>query len=210
MAEFEKVRGQIEGLWDTEVKNAELEGRKAGAAAAVEAVWQAGHKLAGEWDEERAPLRTYKSFLQELKQSVGGAPALLLSPEEWERVLGALGQQTLTAEGRRDGGIIPVHHMTDAELEAWRQSQVSAGADERPGFRVGDTAAPLPGSAQAQADADWQERGVDLAKPEGATHQADWSATGEALRQADLEREADAEKEAHRLADLPPAERSAL
>jgi hypothetical protein len=159
MAEFEKVRGQIEGLWNVEVKGAELEGRKAGAAAAVEAVWQAGARLAGEWDEERMPHQTYKSFLQELRQRVGGAPALLLSPEEWERVQRALEPRPVF--GR------PNFNVEEPMLD------IAPGIDERQGFRVGDVAAPLPDAdpglgevAQAPEDAADAEQRRELERQE--------------------------------------------
>lgn len=292
MAEFEKVRGQIEGLWNAGLADAEVAGRKAGEAAGVERAVQAVAVLIGEhgglgpgafvgelrrrlsaevpeileerftraeWEASRpAPLGA------DLGWHAGEVPGPVEGEErmtaaEWRRRhLGEAQQQSWpeswsgapvpawpdgvphqepgiapayspeTLERRRELGIADVDAVTPRGPEGRQPTEQELWQQRHPGQAPYSLPDPI---AQAQTEAaaadresaarkDWEaglekERTARAAADAAQVYPPDQSATGRALREADLEREAaevaaDAAKEAHRLADLPPSERSSL
>lgn len=89
MAEFKTVSGQLEGMWNGAMGEAEAAGRKAGEAAATEKVLQAVAKLETEWPERQG--HPVPGFEQELRRrlSVPEPPVVddgleRLTFAEWE------------------------------------------------------------------------------------------------------------------------------
>jgi|GEM_PF-5930684 len=66
MAEFKTVSGQLEGMWNGAMGEAEAAGRKAGEAAATEKVLQAVAKLETEWPGRQG--HPVPGFEQELRR----------------------------------------------------------------------------------------------------------------------------------------------
>lgn len=163
--EFEKVRGQIESLWNEGLTEAGARARRSGEAAGVERVFQAGEAYAAElatWEERPRPA----DFLAELRRRLSlPEPEVLeerLTFAEWEaRHAEQPGVERLTfAEWEERAKLAGwVHALdkgpelppTDEFIEVDEQGLVHGavigplreGPDMRPGFRVGDVAEPL-------------------------------------------------------------------
>lgn len=161
MAEFKTVSGQIEGLWNAGLADAEVAGRKAGEAAGVERAVQAVAVLIGEHGGLGPG-----AFVGELRRRLSAeVPEILeerFTRAEWEAQLGHLGPAAVS--------------WPDIDHDTHWSPEIEA-------VRLADAEQVYPPVVDTLAAARDEEAAADAAQ----VYPADQSATSEALREADLE-----------------------
>lgn len=150
MAEFKTVSGQLEGMWNGAMGEAEAAGRKAGEAAGVERALQAVEFLVSEWSSHSA-IRP-GDLVPELRRRLSAVEPLVvddglerLTFAEWEERARLAGWvQALDREPE-----LPPDEVIEVDEQGRVHGLVTGplreGPDMRPGFRVGDIAEPLVG-----------------------------------------------------------------